>query len=97
MEPNGVEPFPLDFQSSVRTGYTKAPYCNFDVTNITRKHQTIIVNIPKAADIQNGDNTHHQDQVITPQSLRTINVIPKSPDIPIPELVVVTVVFAIIV
>ncbi len=26
MGPNGIEPFPLDFQSNVRTSYTKAPY-----------------------------------------------------------------------
>ena len=25
VEPNGIEPFPLDFQSNVRTSYTKAP------------------------------------------------------------------------
>lgn len=33
--PPGIEPGPLDFQSSVRTSYTKAACCNF--TTFTNK------------------------------------------------------------
>lgn len=37
------------------------------------------MNRTKAIDIQIGDKTHHQDQLITPHSFSTIKTIARSP------------------
>ena len=38
---------------------------------------------------QNGSNTHHHDQSITPVNFSTMNTTPNSPVTPIPELLAV--------
>jgi len=66
-------------------------YKHFNITwCIIHDDATIIINtiiiiiIPIIADIHNGDNTHHQLQVMYPVSFNPINKIVSIPENPIP-------------
>lgn len=67
---------------------------NFIDYNKYFPHHSKLANTPaiatianhKAIGIHNGLKTHHQDQAMTPHSLRTINTIRRTPPMPIPPL-----------
>jgi len=50
----------------------------------TTSNTTTRIAIATAALIQRGDRTHHQDQVMTPQSFKTMKVTARSPANPMP-------------
>lgn len=53
--------------------------------------------MPRVTEIHSGERTQSQDQVMTPQSFKTMKAIVSSPENPIPLLLVLLFLFSIVV